>query len=418
MIRQPLLKKLDAYLVYLIFAGSSSIAFTLVFAVNLVYHVERVGLSPFQLVLVGTVLEVTVFLFEIPTGVIADVYSRRLSVILGSTLCGIGFVIEGLFPSFGAVLTAQIVWGIGATFHSGAVDAWVADEIGTERAGRAYLRAAQLGSALTIVAQVLGILLGSVSLQLAIIVGGLLNIGIGLFLLAFMPEDGYTPTPRTERTTFNTLLNGFTAGRRVIQGRPLLVTILLLAFVLGAATESYDRLSTFHLLESFTLPDVFQPVVWIGLISLTGSLIGVPFMEFAARRLNMDSHTAVTRTLSLMNLLMILGVLAFAFAPNFGVAAVVVVFIGITRGLNMPLRSAWVNQNVEPHVRATVMSITNQSDALGQIAGGPAIGYLGNVAGVRAALAAGALLMTPGIWLYQRARGQGAPVAGEVQDIA
>ena len=61
-------------------------------------------------------LEVTAFLFEIPTGVFADVYSRRLSTILGVVLIGLGFFIEGLFPVFSVVLLAQIVWGIGWTF--------------------------------------------------------------------------------------------------------------------------------------------------------------------------------------------------------------------------------------------------------------------------------------------------------------
>jgi DHA3 family tetracycline resistance protein-like MFS transporter len=52
------------------------------------------------LVLVGTVLEPSVFIFEIPTGIVADVYSRRLSIIIGQVLIGLGFMVEGLFPVF------------------------------------------------------------------------------------------------------------------------------------------------------------------------------------------------------------------------------------------------------------------------------------------------------------------------------
>ena len=69
--------------------------------------------------LVGTLLEASVFLFEVPTGVVADVYSRRLSVIIGYALIGLGFALEGIVPRFEAVLLAQVLWGVGYTFTSG-----------------------------------------------------------------------------------------------------------------------------------------------------------------------------------------------------------------------------------------------------------------------------------------------------------
>ena len=101
------LRKADAYKLYLVLSGIQSFAMTMVFTVNLVYQVKQVGLNPLQLVLVGTCLELTAFLMEIPTGVVADVYSRRLSVIIGIALLGLGFVVEGSFPLFEALLVAQ-----------------------------------------------------------------------------------------------------------------------------------------------------------------------------------------------------------------------------------------------------------------------------------------------------------------------
>ena len=63
-----------------------------------IYFVEVVGLDALQLVLIGTALEVSAFLFEVPTGVVADVYSRRLSVIIGTILLGFGFMLAGSIP--------------------------------------------------------------------------------------------------------------------------------------------------------------------------------------------------------------------------------------------------------------------------------------------------------------------------------
>ncbi|MEM7800081.1 MAG: hypothetical protein AAF633_12890 [Chloroflexota bacterium] len=88
-----------------------------------------VGLTPVQLVIAGTILEATVFLAEVPTGIVADMLSRRLSVIIGYFIIGLGFLLEGLFPIVWVVLLAQAVWGFGYTFISGAQEVWIVDEL-------------------------------------------------------------------------------------------------------------------------------------------------------------------------------------------------------------------------------------------------------------------------------------------------
>jgi MFS transporter, DHA3 family, tetracycline resistance protein len=76
----------------------------------------------------------------------------------------------------------------------------------------------------------------------------------------------------------------------------------------------------------------------------------------------------------------------------------------LARRLKDPLYVTWLNKNVEDSsVRATVNSIASQSDAIGEVAGGPAIGVVGTVGSLRAALVATGLLLTPAIALYARA---------------
>ena len=72
--------KYDPIKVYAMIRFWSSLLFTVIVTVNLVYQATVVGLSPLQMILVGTVLETVSFLFEVPTGIVADVYSRKLSV--------------------------------------------------------------------------------------------------------------------------------------------------------------------------------------------------------------------------------------------------------------------------------------------------------------------------------------------------
>ncbi|TYP54228.1 MFS transporter [Thermosediminibacter litoriperuensis] len=87
-------------LIYLIYSGAPAFFFSLAFTVSQIYRIDMLHLNPFQLVLVGTALEISCFIFEIPTGIVADMRSRKLSVIIGLILMGIAFVIEGTIPLF------------------------------------------------------------------------------------------------------------------------------------------------------------------------------------------------------------------------------------------------------------------------------------------------------------------------------
>jgi hypothetical protein len=70
----------------------------------------------------------------------------------------------------------------------------------------------------------------------------------------------------------------------------------------------------------------------------------------------------------------------------------------------VPVYMTWLNGNVrESQTRATVISMTNVSHSVGESAGGPAIGLVGNIFGIRAALAAGGVVLTAAIPLYVRA---------------
>ncbi len=407
------MKRLDAYVIYLIEEFFTSLFFALIFTVNLVYQVQVVGLNPLQLVLVGTLLETTAFLLEVPTGIVADVYSRRLSVIIGTFLLGLGFVIEGSFPFFAAVLLCQIIWGAGATFMSGALEAWVADELGEENAGRAYLRAAQVGQLGALVGISLSIALGSLLINLPIVAGGAGVIGVALFLLVFMPEHGFKPTPRENRNSFQQLAHTFRGGLALVRGRRIVVTILVIAAIFGAFSEGFDRLWTPHLLNNFTLPPLgqFQPIVWFGIINAVSMLLGIVGTEYVRRRVDTNHHVLVARALFVINALIIIGVIVFGLAWTFSLALVALLALKPLRGMSVPLTTAWLNQSLEPGVRATVLSMRNQVDAFGQILGGPVLGLIATAFSLRVEMVVGALVLLPALWLYSRTIRVGAPAS-------
>ncbi len=133
-----------AYRMYLLYMGVTAALFALYSTVASVYRIREVGLDAVELLWVGFALEISCFLFEIPPGVVADLHSRKRSLVIGLALIGTGFLLEGSVPVFFAVIGAQVLWGIGYTFLSGADQAWIADELQTNRLEGVYLRGAQV----------------------------------------------------------------------------------------------------------------------------------------------------------------------------------------------------------------------------------------------------------------------------------
>ena len=398
------MKKFHAYPIFLILAAVEALAFSLIFTINLVYQVQQVGLNPFQLVLVGTALEITVFTFEIPTGIVADVYSRRLSVIIAMALIGVGFIVEGSFPVFAGVIAGQMLLGLGWTFTSGARNAWLADEIGEEPASKAYIRAAQIGNIFALIGIGLSVALGSITLTLPIILGGGVFLLLAGFLALFMPETGFTPTPRAERSTWGHMADTFREGAQAIRVRPTLITILIVMVIFGAYSEGFDRLWTAHLLKNFTLPSLgtLKPLVWFGIIRAASMLLALGPAEILHRRLETGNLRALAWALMIINGIVVCTIAVYALAGNFLVALIALLITNPLRSLVEPLDTAWINRGLDPQTRATVLSMNGQAEALGELTGGPILGRIGLIYGLRAALIGSALMLIPALPLFGR----------------
>src|SRR5512140_2851280 len=193
------MRNFGAYKYYLFIETASAVLYFMAFTAVSLYEIRVAGLSPLQLVLVGTTLELTVLLCEVPTGIVADVYSRRLSIIIGFGLIGLGFLLEGLVPRFGAILVAQVVWGFGYTFTSGSRQAWLSDEVGEDRANQAFLSANKFSLAGSLAGMLIAVLIGSTQINIPILVGGGFFISLAIVLSLSMPERGFHPVPPARR---------------------------------------------------------------------------------------------------------------------------------------------------------------------------------------------------------------------------
>jgi DHA3 family tetracycline resistance protein-like MFS transporter len=391
-----------AYLLFLFIAGASALFGSLYGTVSSVYRVEVARLNPLQLVLVGTALEGTAFIFSIPTGVLADTYSRRLSIIVGTVLVGAGFALEGAVPRFGVILLAQVLWGLGYCFISGAQEAWITDEIGTDDAPRVFVRASQIGQACGLVGIAGSVALASIRLNLPLLTGGLLTMALGLALVFIMPETGFHPMRGEQRAVWGSMAATLRQSGQAVRAAPVLLTVLVAAIFYGASSEGFDRLWAAHFLDNFQFPRLgdFAPVVWFGVISACATLLSIPVTEIMRRRLDTRQHHASLRAFLGINAGLIAGVLTFGLSHSFFVALAAYLAISILRSSRNPLYMAWLTQRTDSRVRATVLSMSDQADAFGQIAGGPVLGLVGLQNGLRAAFIAAAAFLSPSLVLF------------------
>jgi len=404
------LREHDAKTVYFITSFLTGMTVSIVFSANQLYRIQTVGLDPLQLVLVGTTLEITAFIFEIPTGIVADVYSRRLSVILGSFLFGIGFLVEGSIPLFGVILLAQIIWGIAWTFISGAHSAWITDEVGVENVGPIFIRFSQLHQLGNLLGIPIFIILGNISYRLPILVGGVIFLLIGTYRLLAMPETGFSRIPKEERDDWKEMVATFKAGLHLTKIKPILMTFAIIALFVGMYGEGYDRLSEAHLLEQFrfpTLPWGGDPIVsWFAIIRVVGLIAALSGNEIIKRRINTEDTKQIPNWLQYFYAIISIGLFIFAWSKNFYLAISATLLIDTTRSMTKPLIDTWVNKHIRSKVRATILSMTSQVDACGQIVGGPLVGFIGNLRSIRAAISTSAILIIPVIPLYYRIKQQ------------
>ena len=249
-------------------------------------------------------------------------------------------------------------------------------------------------------------LASSVSLGFALAAGGVAQLAIAAFGAAAMPETGFRPARRAGRTRREHFLTTAVAGFRLVRVRPLLLLILAIFFFAGASTEAFDRLWEAHFLRDVGLPRIgsLDPVYWFGIFRLGGLGLGLVATTLLAPRLRAAGHVGLTRILVVLTCLQLVGLASFALAGSLAVAIAARYVYTLSRGLASPVGMTWLNQNIpDSSVRATVISITGQSDAVGQVAGGPGIGAIGSFAGIRAALLAGTALLAPALGLYGRA---------------
>jgi len=412
--------KLNPRTVYIFIEFSASMFFAMMFVVTSLYEATVAGLTPVQLILVGTTLEISAFIFEVPTGIVADVYSRKLSIIIGYILMGVGFLVEGFFPSFLPILLAQVIWGLGYTFTSGATQAWISDEIGEDDANKLFLRATQIGLFASLIGMGMAALVGLNNVAMPLRVGSTGVLLIGVVLSFIMPETGFHPTPREDRNTWQHMWHTFKQGVDTVRGKPRLMNIVFIGLFYGIYSEGFDRLWVKHLLDTFELPVIFgnNEVAFFAVLRVAGTILTILAVRFVEKRVDSSSPLAIGRAIMIVTAGISIAMLGFALSPYLILTLSLYLIIDALRDVHIPLQTAWINQKLNPNVRATVHSMFGQVDAIGQVLGGPIVAVIAAVGSAVASLVTSSLLLSPALFFIRRANSQSAIEAeGEVNMV-
>jgi MFS transporter, DHA3 family, tetracycline resistance protein len=402
---------MSAYRLYLLICGLGAFASRTAFTLNLIYQAS-IGLSPLQLVLVGTLMESVAFVAQVPTGVIADLRSRRLSVLIGYLLMGAGLLVWGLLPSFAAILVANVIWTVGAVCVDGAEEAWAADEIEPALVTRAFVRGGQLAQAGSLLGIAAATGLALFGLAVPIVVGGALTLFLGAILVVLMKEERWSPAET--RGSWRSMGRQIAHGARAVRHSTLLAGIVAGTLFAGMSSEGFDRLS-----QPFLLPftgDRPTELIFGGL-AMVAALGSIGLTGLIGRHLDTTRPRRIGEIMTVLSIVTALGMVAFGLAGQWWAAIGLYLVVRLLRDTAGPVMTIWLVSATAAESRATVFSMQAQADALGQIVGGPPAGLAGSRWRIGAGISAAGLFLLPAAALFALAARR-SPLSAEREPVS
>src|SRR5919106_828884 len=185
---------------YLLITALFTLSASLIWGINTLFLLDA-GLDIFEVFLANAAFTAAMALFEVPTGVVADTRGRRISFLLSEAVLLVGtLAYVGVAAIHGGLLLfclAGVILGLGFTFYSGAVEAWLVDALRAagfrDELDRVFARAGIVGEVATIVGTVAGGVLGTFDLAIPYLVRAALLAGAFAVGFTMMHDFGFTP---------------------------------------------------------------------------------------------------------------------------------------------------------------------------------------------------------------------------------
>ena len=226
---------------YLSANGLFTLATSLIWAINTIFLIQRGGLTLFEVMLVNGAFVVAQMIFEVPTGVIADTIGRRACYLLAIVTLFVSTLLYVATPIFGwgfwGFVVASAIIGLGFTFQTGAVDAWMVDALDfagwTEPKEKVFAWGQMAFGAAMVVGSLLGGFLGQVDLAIPYLARAAVLLAAFVLVAVLVHDSGFVPRELKASSFGRETRKIFDAGTTHGWRSPVVRPLLFVSFLTG-----------------------------------------------------------------------------------------------------------------------------------------------------------------------------------------
>ena len=403
---------------YYVLTAGNTLAASLIWGINTIFLLDA-GLSNFQAFAANAFFTAGMVLFEIPTGIVADRWGRRVSFLCGTLTLA---ATTGLYVLLWQLRSPFVWWaivsallGLGFTFFSGATEAWLVDALTATRFDGqlegVFARGQIIGGAMMLGGSVAGGYLAQLTnLGVPYVVRAGILIGVFVLALFAMHDIGFTAHrgdhPLTEMRKI--VDNSVEHGLKVPAVR---ATMLAGLFSGGVGIYVFYALQP-YLLDLWGDQRAYGIAGLVAAISAGAQIVGGLLTERI--RAAFQRRTSALLILQSMSVLMLV---VMGLVGNFWLVVVAITISGLAESASQPIRQAYLNGMIPSQQRATILSFDSLIDNAGGIVAQPALGKSADVWGYPASYllsAAGTALALP---FLARARKLNTPADRETAHL-
>jgi MFS family permease len=382
--------------IYLVLLLGNTLAASLIWGINTIFLLDA-GLSNLEAFAANAFFTAGMVLFEIPTGIVADSVGRRASYLLGTlTLAGstlLYVLLWRISGPFWAWALVSILIGLGFTFFSGAVDAWLVDALHATGFRGNLESVFGKGQVVTGAAMLSGSVAGGYIAQVTslgvpfVVRAAVLGV---MFVVAFvfMRDIGFTPMPNDR------VLEGVKriAGASIEYGwRVPAVKWIMLAspFTAGVGIYAFYALQP-YLLELRGNPKAYGIAGLVAAIVAGAQIVGGFAAPWVRRLFRRRTSALFAATAASAVTLALIGV-----ADRFWAVVGLIVIWGLLFAATAPIHSAYLNGLIPSQQRATILSFDSMFGSSGGVVAQPVLGRAADAWGY-----AGSYLLGAGISVF------------------
>jgi MFS family permease len=388
----------------------NTLAASLIWGINTIFLLDA-GLSNLEAFAANAFFTAGMVIFEVPTGIVADTVGRRMSYLLGTlTLAGSTLLYVLLWQieaSFWAWAVVSVLIGLGFTFFSGAVEAWLVDAltatgfVGSIETvfgrGQIVSGAAMLGGSVAG-----GFIAQQWSLAVPFVLRGLILVVMFVAALALMHDLGFTPAKDGSVTSEvrNIASASIRFGWRVPAVKWLMVESLAVG---GVAIYAFYALQP-YLLELYGDPDAYQIAGLVAAIVAGAEILGGVAAPWIRRRFRRR-----TSALILVAVLNVATLALIGLVDSFWAVLALIVVWGLLFSASMPIRKAYLNGLIPSRQRATILSFDSLMGSTGGVWTQPLLGRAADVWGYAPSYLMGAGISALAVPFLALSRREDAP---------